>query len=120
MVSLWFGAWECENSMLKLRFLEGLLRNPARLETRQPRRQRSCRDGASGRDMVTTLLSLTVACESLAEISWVVWDAEDGVGPLSGQSTAVTVVLLVSYLALTRRETSQQRQGARRAEETGR
>ncbi|MQM13870.1 hypothetical protein Taro_046791 [Colocasia esculenta] len=37
----------------------------------------------------------TVACESLAELSWVVWNAEDS-------------------------ETSQQRQGARRAEEMGR
>ncbi|MQM21437.1 hypothetical protein Taro_054477 [Colocasia esculenta] len=41
------------------------------------------------------MLVRTVACESLAELSWVVWDAEDS-------------------------ETSQQRQGARRAEETGR
>ncbi|MQL87417.1 hypothetical protein Taro_019936, partial [Colocasia esculenta] len=39
-------------------FLEGLLRNPAQLVTRQPRRLRSCRDGASGRDMVATLLSI--------------------------------------------------------------
>ncbi|MQL72974.1 hypothetical protein Taro_005327 [Colocasia esculenta] len=93
----------------------------------------------------------TVACESLAELSWLVWDVEDslefypaqasqsffslprslrprnrlerpGLGPQSGQTTAVTVVVLVSYLALTRREgeSSQQRQGARRAEETGR
>ncbi|MQL71021.1 hypothetical protein Taro_003349 [Colocasia esculenta] len=44
-----------------------------------------------------------------------------GVGSLSGQTTAVTVVCFVFYLALTRREgeTSQQRQGARPAEETG-
>ncbi|MQM08691.1 hypothetical protein Taro_041549 [Colocasia esculenta] len=44
------------------------------------------------------------------------------VGPYSGQTMVATVVDFVSCLALTRREgeTSQQRQGARRAEEKGR
>ncbi|MQM12119.1 hypothetical protein Taro_045036 [Colocasia esculenta] len=37
-------------------FLERLLRNPARLVTRSPRSPRSCRGGASDRDMVATLL----------------------------------------------------------------
>ncbi|MQL70113.1 hypothetical protein Taro_002411 [Colocasia esculenta] len=46
--------------------------------------------GAEGKTVVRT-----VACESLAELSWLVWDAEDS-------------------------ESSQQRQGAHRAEETGR
>ncbi|MQL72668.1 hypothetical protein Taro_005006 [Colocasia esculenta] len=65
---------ECENSMLELsevsferrsmllrdRFLEGLLWNPTQLETRQPQRPRPCRDGAPGRDVVVTLLSIAL------------------------------------------------------------
>ncbi|MQM10784.1 hypothetical protein Taro_043680 [Colocasia esculenta] len=88
---------QAEASNLVIGFLEGLLRNPARLEMRQPRRPRSCRDGAPGRDMVATLLSVALRT------------------PILGS-------LLREYSGLRVRssETSQQRQGARQAEETGR
>ncbi|MQM17045.1 hypothetical protein Taro_050014 [Colocasia esculenta] len=61
----------------------------------------------------------TVACESLAELSWLVWDAEDSLEFYPVQASQ-------SFFSLPRssrpqnRESSQQRQGARRAEETGR
>ncbi|MQL97008.1 hypothetical protein Taro_029691, partial [Colocasia esculenta] len=42
-------------------FLEGLLRNPARLETRQPRRPQSCRDSAPGRDCEMQMWTFLVA-----------------------------------------------------------
>ncbi|MQL82168.1 hypothetical protein Taro_014632 [Colocasia esculenta] len=74
------------------RFLQRLLRNPARLVTRSPRRLRSCRSGASDRDMVATLLT-----------------------PILG-----SLLREYSGLRVCSSETSQQRQGARRAEETGR
>ncbi|MQM12914.1 hypothetical protein Taro_045833 [Colocasia esculenta] len=76
-----FFVWS-ENSMLELRFLEGLLRDPSQLVTRRPRRPRSCRDGATGRDMVATLLSVATdenmsRQPALSQLSWLVWDAED-------------------------------------------
>ncbi|MQM18849.1 hypothetical protein Taro_051846 [Colocasia esculenta] len=46
----------------------------------------------------------TVVCESLAELSWLAWDAEDSLEFYPAQAS----------------ESSQQQQGARRAEETGR
>ncbi|MQL87500.1 hypothetical protein Taro_020046, partial [Colocasia esculenta] len=128
---------ECENSMLELSevsferrsmplrdwFLEGLLQNPARQETRQPRRPRPCRDGAPGRDVVATLLSVVT----------VAWDPHPR-EPVEGVLRAMSAL----ELAATRRtlelriwvedktsvdapdrETSQQWQGARRAKETG-
>ncbi|MQL93020.1 hypothetical protein Taro_025662 [Colocasia esculenta] len=85
---------ECDDSMLELRFLEGLLRNPARLETRSSRRPRPCRDGATGRYVVATLLSVALRSRQAR-------------APRHGRGGPP-------------RETSQQRQGARRAEETGR
>ncbi|MQL68052.1 hypothetical protein Taro_000304 [Colocasia esculenta] len=78
----------------------------------------------------------TVACESLAELSWLVWDAEDSLEFYTVQASQSFFSLPRSlrprnYLGRTRvedktsvdapdRESSQQRQGARRAEETGR
>ncbi|MQM09201.1 hypothetical protein Taro_042068 [Colocasia esculenta] len=61
----------------------------------------------------------TVACESLAEPSWFVWAAEDSLEFYSAQASQ-------SFFSLPRSlrprncESSQQWQGARRAEETGR
>ncbi|MQL88606.1 hypothetical protein Taro_021178 [Colocasia esculenta] len=82
-------------------FLERLIRNPARLETRQSRRPRSCHDGASGRDMVATLMSVALRSRQARA-------PQHGRGglpcPVTDRETG---------------ESSQQRQGARRAEETG-
>ncbi|MQL93039.1 hypothetical protein Taro_025673 [Colocasia esculenta] len=88
--------------MLELRFLEGLFRDPAQLVTRRPRRPRSCRDGASGRDMVATLLSVALGSRRTRVL-------QHGRG---GPPCRVT--------DRETGETSQQRQGARRVEETGR
>ncbi|MQL78984.1 hypothetical protein Taro_011436 [Colocasia esculenta] len=65
---------------------EGVLRATSVLELAAQQAD----SGAEGKMVVRT-----VACESLAELSWLVWDAKDS-------------------------ESSQQRQGGRRAEETGR
>ncbi|MQL92490.1 hypothetical protein Taro_025115 [Colocasia esculenta] len=70
--------------------------------------------GAEGKTVVRT-----VACELLAELSWLVWDAEDSLEFYPAQASQ-------SFFSLPRssrprnRESSQQWQGARRAEETGR
>ncbi|MQM17332.1 hypothetical protein Taro_050301 [Colocasia esculenta] len=75
--------------------------------------------GAEGKTVVRT-----VACESLAGLSWLIWDAEDSLEFYPAQASR-------SFFSLPRSlwprnclersgESSQQRQGARRAEETGR
>ncbi|MQL68881.1 hypothetical protein Taro_001189 [Colocasia esculenta] len=61
----------------------------------------------------------TVACESLVELSWLVWDAEDSLEFYPAQASQ-SFFSLPRSLRPWNRESSQQRQGARRAEETGR
>ncbi|MQL74714.1 hypothetical protein Taro_007081 [Colocasia esculenta] len=60
-----------------------------------------------------------VACESLAELSWLVWDAEDSLEFYPAQASQ-SFFSLPRSLRPRNRESSQQRQGACRAEETGR
>ncbi|MQL80931.1 hypothetical protein Taro_013387, partial [Colocasia esculenta] len=70
--------------------------------------------GAEGKTVVRT-----VACESLEELSWLVWDAEDSLEFYPAQASQ-SFFSLPRSLRPRNRESSQQRQGARRAEETGR
>ncbi|MQM18217.1 hypothetical protein Taro_051205 [Colocasia esculenta] len=103
---LWFGAWECENSMLEVDGLADRDRIVVLLGVvtaravatgwRQGMALRPCRNGPMRRD--------------LSQLSWLDWDAE--------------VRLLSSGRERAERrrqggETSQKRQGACRAEETG-
>ncbi|MQL82049.1 hypothetical protein Taro_014511 [Colocasia esculenta] len=70
--------------------------------------------GAEGKTVVRT-----VACESLAELSWLVWGVEDSLVFYPAQASQ-SFFSLPRSLRPRNRESSQQRQGARRAEETGR
>ncbi|MQL69247.1 hypothetical protein Taro_001532 [Colocasia esculenta] len=70
--------------------------------------------GAEGKTVVRTM-----ACESLARLSWLVWDAEDSLECYPAQASQ-SFFSLPRSLRPRNRESSQQRQGARRAEETGR
>ncbi|MQL68815.1 hypothetical protein Taro_001094 [Colocasia esculenta] len=76
--------------------------------------QRQADSGAEGKTVVRI-----VACESLAELSWLVWDAEDSLEFYPAQASQ-SFFSLPRSLRPQNRESSQQRQGARRAEETGR
>ncbi|MQL82048.1 hypothetical protein Taro_014512 [Colocasia esculenta] len=70
--------------------------------------------GAEGKTVVRT-----VACQSLAELSWLVWDAEDSLEFYPTQASQ-SFFSLPRSLRPRNRESSQKRQGARRAKETGR
>ncbi|MQL73501.1 hypothetical protein Taro_005861 [Colocasia esculenta] len=76
--------------------------------------QRQAGSRAEGKTVVRT-----VAYESLAELSWLVWDTEDSLEFYPAQASQ-SFFSLPRSLRPRNRESSQQRQGARRAEETGR
>ncbi|MQL72650.1 hypothetical protein Taro_004993 [Colocasia esculenta] len=105
VLPLWFRAWECENSMLEVERVPELppAGNTTPLEaailSRWPGRPRQDRDALGCRDLVTTAWAIATGSRQ-GRASRPCRD-----GPMRSDLS---------------RETSQQRQGARRAEETGR
>ncbi|MQM03358.1 hypothetical protein Taro_036139 [Colocasia esculenta] len=128
---LWFGAWECENSMLEVERVPELppTENATPLEaailSRWPGRPRQDRGALGCRDLVATARAVATArCVATSAVVTIAWDPHPR-EPVEGVLRATRVL----ELAATRQtlehgenggETSQQRQGARRAEETGR
>ncbi|MQL88555.1 hypothetical protein Taro_021126 [Colocasia esculenta] len=88
-----------------------MLRNPPLLRTRRSWRSRSGRDGLAGRDEIATLLEVAI------------WSRRPGRSRRDRHTLGCRDLVTTARTAVTgsrQGETSQQRQGARRAEETER